>query len=148
MKRKQPQACLPSADWRDPGHMFARQLSYYHANDLKPSHDRKRGWSPYDHAPRRRVHGLGPKNFSRSDENIKDELFQRFMYPGDFDLRDVDVNVEGGTVFLTGRVPDRRTKYVLEEIAEDVIGVNGVSNRLKVQRRNLEANSILLREGG
>ncbi len=78
--------------------------------------------------------GRGPKNFKRRDERIHDEIAERLTAEPWVDPSDVDVAVAGGRVTLTGTVPDRETKYRIEEIVERVSGVDDVENRVKVRR--------------
>lgn len=84
---------------------------------------------------RGRFYGVGPKGYVRRDERIEEEIIQRLTEEGNADLRDVRIKVSGGEVELTGKVVDLDTKYRVEEIAADVLGVREVDNRLKVRRR-------------
>ncbi|WP_422650383.1 hypothetical protein OJJOAM_003236 [Cupriavidus sp. H18C1] len=49
-------------------------------------------------------------------------------------MHDVEVQVSEGVVTLTGAVRDRRQKYCVEDIADDIFGVREVHNRIRVQR--------------
>jgi len=60
------------------------------------------------------------------------------------------VEVSAGEVTLTGEVVDRRTKRLAEDVAESVMGVFDVHNRLRIvdrQRREGQARRENLREG-
>jgi len=75
----------------------------------------------------------GPKGYERSDERLKEDVSER-MYAGDWDTSDVSVEVESGVVTLDGTVDDRQTKYMLEEMVDNIPGVKDVENRLRVRR--------------
>ncbi|WP_373377111.1 BON domain-containing protein [Cupriavidus nantongensis] len=75
-----------------------------------------------------------PKNYQRTDARIRDDLCERLAHADD-DVSDVTVDVGSGIVTLTGTVADRGIKYRIEELAEDVLGVNEVRNNLQVARR-------------
>ncbi|WP_427308320.1 BON domain-containing protein [Cupriavidus sp. H39] len=74
-----------------------------------------------------------PKNYQRTDARIRDDLCERLAQADD-DVSDVTVDVGSGIVTLTGTVADRGIKYRIEELAEDVLGVNEVRNNLQVAR--------------
>lgn len=80
--------------------------------------------------PRRR----GPKNYQRSDERLRELISDRLLEDPHIDSSDVSVEVKSGEVALTGTVDDRRTKYQIEELVEQIHGVRDVDNRLKVRR--------------
>jgi hypothetical protein len=75
----------------------------------------------------------GPKGYTRSDERIFDDVCERIARSG-VDADDVEVKVEKREVTLTGTVRNRAEKWRLEEVAEDVFGVEDVHNQLKVPR--------------
>ncbi|HEY7232917.1 MAG TPA: BON domain-containing protein [Gemmatimonadaceae bacterium] len=77
--------------------------------------------------------GLGPKGYRRSDERITEEVSDRLMTHPDVDASDVEVRVANGVVTLMGTVEDRHQKRIAEFIAEDIVGVDDVSNELKVR---------------
>ncbi|RDK11745.1 BON domain-containing protein [Cupriavidus lacunae] len=74
-----------------------------------------------------------PRNYQRTDTRIRDDLCERLAHAGD-DVSDVSVEVVSGIVTLSGTVSDRGIKYRIEEMAEDVLGVNAVRNNLHVAR--------------
>lgn len=104
----------------------ARQSNYGGAQFDRPrSEDRAR--AAYGPAM-----GRPPKGYTRSDERIREDVCDRVGM--EHDASDVEVKVENGIVTLTGTVPDRQTKYALEEIAERVSGVKDVQNQVTLQR--------------
>jgi osmotically-inducible protein OsmY len=77
--------------------------------------------------------GFGPKNYTRSDERIKEDINDRLTDYHHLDASHIDVAVENGDVVLTGTVENRHAKRAAEDITEDVSGVKNVENRLRVQ---------------
>lgn len=76
----------------------------------------------------------GPKGYKRSDERIREDISDRMGEHDDIDCSDIEVNVINGEVTLTGTVNTRREKFLAEEIADDVSGVNDVQNHVRVRR--------------
>ncbi|MBP0620587.1 BON domain-containing protein [Cupriavidus consociatus] len=75
---------------------------------------------------------VGPKGYQRSDERIREEICERLAHARHVDVQDVEVDVEGGVVRLSGNVRDRREKYCIEDIADDVFGVREVHNGIRM----------------
>ena len=78
--------------------------------------------------------GKGPRNYSRSDERIKEDVNDRLADDPFVDASDIEVSVSNGEVTLTGSVDHRSTKRRAEDIAEAVSGVKNVENRLRVSQ--------------
>jgi hypothetical protein len=76
----------------------------------------------------------GPKNYRRSDERIREDVSDRLGLQDTLDPSEIEVTVSSGEVTLSGTVQSRREKYLAEEIADDVSGVNEVNNQLRVRR--------------
>lgn len=96
-------------------------------------------WFGDEEAERRRnmdaqrpYRGRGPKGYRRSDERIKEDVNDR-LSEGYIDATEIEVNVVGGEVTLTGTVNSRMDKRRAEDIAEYVSGVTHVENRLRVK---------------
>lgn len=77
--------------------------------------------------------GMGPSGYRRSDERIQDQICEIFTRHGKIDARGVEIKVQDGNVTLTGEVNRKLEKYLAEEIASSISGVNEVDNRLKVK---------------
>ena len=75
--------------------------------------------------------GLGPKNYRRSDERIREDACELLTIADDVDATDVEVNVNEGVVSLSGTVPDRWMKRRAERVVERVRGVRDVENNLR-----------------
>jgi len=77
----------------------------------------------------------GPKGYTRSDDRIREDLSDRLMGGWGIDASDVEIQVQGGEVTLSGTVSDRRQKYHIEELADSILGVKDVTNQLRVKRQ-------------
>jgi len=77
---------------------------------------------------------VGPRNYRRSDERIREDICEELMQQPQIDSRDVSVAVRDGQVELAGSVPDRRMKHAIEDLADACPGVCEVSNRIRVSR--------------
>ncbi|MCO5100618.1 MAG: BON domain-containing protein [Burkholderiaceae bacterium] len=75
----------------------------------------------------------GPRGYVRSDERLHDDICERLGDERWIDLSGVDVYVEDGNVRLEGEVPDRFSKFAIEDIAAGAWGVKDVDNRIRVR---------------
>lgn len=75
---------------------------------------------------------VGPKGYQRSDERIREDICERLAHARHVDVREVEVEVQGGVVRLTGNVRDRRQKYCIEDIVDDVFGVREIHNAVRL----------------
>ncbi len=78
--------------------------------------------------------GKGPRNYSRSDERITEDLNERLMQDEDIDATHINVSVSNGEVTLEGTVEQRWMKHRIEDLAERCSGVKDVENRIRVKR--------------
>ena len=78
--------------------------------------------------------GRGPKNYTRSDDRIREDVSERLMHHGGIDATEIDVQVTGAEVTLSGLVGNRRMKWLAEEIAESVPGVKDVHNNIATHK--------------
>lgn len=76
--------------------------------------------------------GRGPKNYSRTDERIRDEVCERLTQDHMVDPSDVEVMVSSGEVTLRGTIGDRSMKRRAEYLADSVTGVQDVHNELRL----------------
>jgi osmotically-inducible protein OsmY len=90
---------------------------------------------------RGRYTGRGPKGYTRSDDRIKEDVSDRLEQHGEIDAWEIVVMVQNGEVTLEGTVPDRRTKRLAEDVAEESPGVKQVNNRLRIQGDGVERES-------
>jgi osmotically-inducible protein OsmY len=78
--------------------------------------------------------GKGPRNYSRSDDRIHDDICERLTKHPLIDASLVEVQVLNGEVRLTGEVLDRRMKNMIEDVLDEVSGVKEINNNLRVNR--------------
>jgi len=79
--------------------------------------------------------GRGPKGYTRSDERIREDVSDRLTDDPRVDASEIEVNVSGSEVTLSGTVDSREARRRAEDIAERVSGVRHVQNNLRVQRQ-------------
>ncbi|WP_413291792.1 BON domain-containing protein [Bdellovibrio sp. HCB185ZH] len=70
----------------------------------------------------------------RDDKTLQAEISHVLAQHRGIDARDIDVQVTDGIVTLTGFVPERRMRYIAEDISIDCYGVIDVTNQLIVSR--------------
>jgi hypothetical protein len=101
----------------------------------RPEHEQHGRFERLGHSmgedPGRRAMGRGPKGYRRSDERVHDDLCERIARSG-VNADEVEVRVENGEVTLSGTVSSRQEKRYLEDLCEDVFGVNDVHNQIRV----------------
>jgi hypothetical protein len=81
-----------------------------------------------------RARGRMPRSYSRSDERVREDICERIAADPSIDASDVSVDVRDKRVVLEGSVPQRRMKYVIEDIAAACLRANDVENRVTVAR--------------
>ncbi|MGN6533448.1 MAG: BON domain-containing protein [Ginsengibacter sp.] len=111
--------------------------------------DEVASWFGDDDAKRRRDRdernegkhrGKGPKNYSRSQERIKEDVSDKLSEDSLLDASDIEVEVNGNEVTLSGLVDSRYSKHRAEDLAEDVTGVAHVQNNLRVKETTPQEN--------
>lgn len=112
--------------------------------------DEVSSWFGDDEARRRREmdqrtgsghRGKGPKGYTRSDERIKEDVSDRLEDHYYLDASDIDVQVNGGDVVLTGTVDSRYSKRLAEDLVEGCSGVKNVENRIRVESNSSSRSS-------
>lgn len=76
--------------------------------------------------------GRGPKGYKRSDERIKEEVCELLTSHPEIDPSEVDIQVSGSEITLTGTIDNRHEKRLIEDLASSVSGVTEVNNQLRV----------------
>lgn len=76
--------------------------------------------------------------YPRVDTLIEEEIVERFTRHWSLDAADIEVSVEDGVVTLEGSVGGRGDRKLAEGIADAVMGVKGIQNRLSV-RQDIQA---------
>ncbi|WP_062015321.1 BON domain-containing protein [Aureimonas sp. AU4] len=77
--------------------------------------------------------GRGPKNYTRSDSRIQDDVNDRLTDDHYIDASDIEVSVKDREVTLSGHVANRDQKRRAEDLAERISGVSHVQNNLRVK---------------
>lgn len=75
-----------------------------------------------------------PQFHRRSDDKIREEIWELLTNNADLDASEVELQVESGEVTLTGTVDSRDARWLAEDLVTSVTGVREVNNRLKVAR--------------
>lgn len=78
--------------------------------------------------------GRGPKNYTRSDDRIREDVNDRLSDDEWLDASEIEVIVVAGEVTLSGTVRDRDDKRRAEDLAERVSGVKHVQNNIRLQQ--------------
>lgn len=77
-----------------------------------------------------------PKVGRRSDDKLAEDIRDILTHDPELDARDIEVEVEGGAVTLSGAVADSDAKLLAEELVETLPGVREIHNRLRVEPRD------------
>ena len=97
--------------------------------------DEVRSWFGDEEAARRREadhSGRGPKNYTRSDDRIREDVCDRLTHDAMVDASEIEVSVDGREVTLNGKVDSRAAKRRAEDCADSVSSVGHVQNNLRV----------------
>jgi hypothetical protein len=77
--------------------------------------------------------GVGPKDYERTDERIRDDVCERLTEHDAIDASSIEVRVTAGVVLLSGDVPQRFMKHLAEDTVAEAVGVKDVENTLRVR---------------
>lgn len=134
-----------SADYGRPGYgpdygrTYGRSSydSRYGGGHERGSFDNQ-GYAPAPYVPggtsRGGYFGRGPKDYTRADDRIREDVCDRLSWNDEVDATDITVSVERGEVTLEGSVATRHMKRLAADIAEDVPGVLDLHNRVRVTK--------------
>lgn len=76
--------------------------------------------------------GRGPKGYERTDDRLRELICEALTDDEHIDASGLEVQVRNHEVTLTGNVPDRRTKYAVEELVEQCGAVADINNQLRI----------------
>jgi len=99
-----------------------------------------RSSSPTGQPSRGRFYGRTPQGYTRSDDRIREDVCDALSH-GHIDPSEISVKVENGVVTLEGFASDRGVKFHAEEVADSVLGVKEVDNRLRVRKAQSTSES-------
>jgi osmotically-inducible protein OsmY len=91
-------------------------------------------WFNRDRGPEGPHRGKGPRGYVRSEERIREDVYDRLSYDPGIDASEINIRVEGSEVILSGTVHSREEKYRAEDLVESISGVRNVQNNLRVDR--------------
>ena len=86
--------------------------------------------------------GKGPRGYQRSEERIKEDVCDRLCDHPAVDATNINIEVSGTEVVLTGTVTSKDEKRRAEDIAESVSGVRNVENRIRVDNSSTGSTII------
>jgi hypothetical protein len=92
------------------------------------------GASPAHRLAGRSRHPLAPRGIRRCDPELYEDICEALLRRDDVDSSDVGVAVREGEVTLEGSVPERRMRYLIEDLAASHPAVRDVDNRISVRR--------------
>lgn len=92
--------------------------------------------------------GRGPKGYTRSDERIREDICERLTRHPDIDASDIEIEVRQGVITLTGSVDHRPVKHLVEDLVENVSGVQDIENRITVKAQSQLSQSQPSQSGG
>ena len=93
-------------------------------------------------APEGRFSGVGPKNYRRPDERIRDDVCDRLTDEAELNASDMTIGVNEGEVTLDGTVDSRRAKRLAEDCAESVSGVAHCQNNLRISKNQTSSERV------
>lgn len=76
--------------------------------------------------------GKGPKDWKLSDERLKERVCEVLYHSHDVDPSEMEVKVEDGVVYLSGKIRSKGMKNVAEDLVASIPGVEDVFTRLKI----------------
>lgn len=77
--------------------------------------------------------GRGPRGYQRTDDRIREDVCDYLTDDPRVDASDIEIQVKGGEVTLSGSVRTRDEKRFTEDDVERITGVREVNNNLKVR---------------
>lgn len=105
---------------------------------LEKAGDEVMSWFGDEEAARRRERddhrGKGPKNYTRSDSRIEEDVNDRLTDDLMVDASGISVSVSDSEVTLDGMVDSKLAKRRAEDCCDSVSGVTHVQNNLRVNR--------------
>lgn len=122
----------PHRESREELHHYTQVPNHYAVR----SRNRDRGRAPDlpkgQREPARHL-GKGSLSYRRADDRIRNEVCERLMIDPEVDASDIAIDVKEGTVWLSGTVDTRNTRFYVEDLVDRVLGVTQVVNRLKIR---------------
>ena len=122
-RERTSQSGAPIGGYGAPGYPRSQENNPYPRRDDRPGND-------WDQGNR----GRGPRNFTRSDARITEDVNEKLADDDLIDASEINVEVKEGVVTLTGSVERRWMKHQAEDLVERCSGVKDVENNIRVAR--------------
>jgi len=123
-------------DYRDTGRHRDDERGF-----LDKAGDEVASWFGDEDAERRRWadkhRGHGPKGYTRSSDRIREDVCDRLTDDPMIDARNIEVEVSGTEITLSGTVVSREQRRRAEAVADGVAGVSHVQNNTRVDESSL-----------
>ena len=113
-------------------HATDGRFAYGNYGGVTPDGRRYEGANPYLEMPKQ-GRDRGPSNFQRLDHRVYEDVCQHLTDDDRIDASEIEVNVQGGEVTLTGKVRSRQAKRRATYVIEDISGVRDVHNNIRVE---------------
>jgi hypothetical protein len=104
-----------------------------------------RGWEGVTRGPHA---GRGPKGYQRYDARIHEDICDRLTDHPAIEASEIEVEVKGCEVTLSGTVESRAVKHLVEAMAETVPGVRDIHNQLRVTQGEQSSGQTQARQEG
>ena len=88
---------------------------------------------------RKHHRGRGPKDWSRDDQRLYEEVCERLLHDRLIDARGIEVVVEDGVVTLRGEARAASDPMLAEQLVREIPGVKGLQVSLALHPRPYEA---------
>jgi osmotically-inducible protein OsmY len=79
--------------------------------------------------------GPGPRNYTRTDERILEDINEELMHHPMIDAVNIEVSVEDEEVTLRGNVDSRDMKRLAGNVVWSIWGVKEVHNQIQIRKR-------------
>jgi hypothetical protein len=111
-----------------------RDLTQRRRSELRPESER-----PNHRGLAKLNQGRGPRMYTRSDARVLEDVCDQLAFDEQLDASGMEVDVDRGIVQLRGRVETRYDKRRAESIADEVLGVKDVQNKLEIGQLSVTA---------
>ncbi|MGE3609426.1 MAG: BON domain-containing protein [Bacteriovoracaceae bacterium] len=78
-------------------------------------------------------YGVGPKDWKRSDERLKEDVCKILYQSHEVDPSDLEVEVKNSCVYLKGTIESRGMRNVAEDLILSIPGIEDVFSNLKIK---------------
>lgn len=79
--------------------------------------------------------GVGPKGFSVSDDTIREEVCHKLWEHDGIDASELEVEVKEGKVIVTGSLPEREMRDLVEDVCDDFVSKEKIQLQINVRRQ-------------